>query len=241
MKTLVLVATTSALVGGIAGAGVALWAAPGAPKKTSKSASARGAESAAASDAPLEERLANVEQALRALERRRASPLRSVPVADGGSAPAAVPGAPPGEAALVDDPLFEAAVRDVIERAESDRETEREMRRDDRRKQMAASWADDMATKLHLNEQQKTKVLEIAQKFMSEISRIWEQRDGGTGRSRSERRAEVQKLQEQSEQALRGVLDPAQARAYEALDEDDKLGFPRRRGGERGDANRAER
>jgi hypothetical protein len=30
------------------------------------------------------------------------------------------------------------------------------------------------------------------------------------------------------------VLDPGQARAYDALDEDDKLGFPRRRGGDRG-------
>jgi hypothetical protein len=240
LKTLVLVAATSALVGGIAGAGVALWAAPGAPKKAPKSASTRSAEPTEADDAPLEERLANVEQAVRVLERRGASPLRLPSATDAGAGPGTAPGAPP-EAALVDDPVFEAAVRDVIDRAESDRETEREVRREDRRKQMAASWADDMTTKLRLNEQQKAKVLEIAQKFMSEINRIWEQRDGGAGRSRSERRAEMQKLQEQSEQALRGVLDPGQAKSYDALDEDEKLGFPRRRGGDRGDSNRGAR
>ena len=118
---------------------------------------------------------------------------------------------------------------------------EREMRREDRRKQMAESFTDDMATKLRLNEQQKAKVLEIAQKFMSEISRIWEQGDGGARRSRSERRAELRRLQEQSEQALRGVLDSGQQRAYEALDDEDKLGFPRRRDGGRGDGNRGAR
>jgi hypothetical protein len=241
VKTLVLVAATSALVGGIAGAGVALWAAPGSPKKAPKSANARGAEPAQANDAPLEERLANVEQAVRVLERRGASPLRLPSTTDAGSGPGAAPGAPPGEAALVDDPVFEAAVRDVIDRAESDRDAEREVRREDRRKQMAASWADDMTTKLRLNDQQKAKVLEIAQKFMNEINRIWEQRDSGAARSRSERRAEMQALQQQSEQALRGVLDPGQSRTYDALDEDDKLGFPRRRGGDRGDSNRGAR
>jgi hypothetical protein len=232
LKTLVLIAASSALIGGLAGAGVALWAA-GSSKKASKSSSTVSAEPAAANDAPFEERLANVEQAVRVLERRGASPLRVLPTLDAGSAPGTAPGAPPSDA-LVDDPVFEAAVRDVIDRAEGDREAEREVRREDRRKQMAASWADDMTSKLRLNEQQKAKVLEIAQKFMSEINRIWEQRDGGTGRSRSERRAEIQALQQQSEQALRAVLDSGQARAYDALDEDDKLGFPRRRGGDRG-------
>jgi hypothetical protein len=242
VRTLVIVAASSALIGGVAGAGVALWAAPGSAKKPSKSASSVSAEPAAANDTPLEERVANVEQAVRVLERRGASPLRVLPTLDGGSAPGAAPGSPPGEAALVDDPVFEAAVRDVIDRAEIDRDAEREVRREDRRKQMASSWADDMTTKLRLNEQQKAKVLDIAQKFMSEISRIWEQRDGGAGRSRSERRAEIQALQQQSEQALRGVLDPGQARAYDALDEDDKLGFPRRRGGgDRGDPSRGGR
>jgi hypothetical protein len=232
VRTLVLVAVSSALIGGITGASVALFAASGSPKKAPKSASAPGADPGESTGAPLEERLANLEQALRVLERRRPSPLRSLPSADAGSAATAAPG---GEGSAVDDPVFEAAVRDVIERAEIDRDNEREVRREDRRKQMATRWADDIAPRLNLNEQQKAKLLDIAQQFMSELGRLWGERDGGAPQSRTERRAEMQRLREQSEQKLRTILDPNQMRTYDSLGEEDKLGFPRRRGGDRGE------
>jgi hypothetical protein len=233
VRTLVLVAVSSALIGGVTGASVALFAASGSPKKAPKSATSAGTEP---SDAPLEERLATLEQALRVLERRRSSPLRSLPSVDAGSAATTAPGQRPGEeTSVVDDPVFEAAVRDVIERAEIDRDNEREVRREDRRKQMATRWADDIAPRLSLNEQQKAKLLEVAQQFMSELGRLWGERDGGAPQSRTERRAEMQRLREQSEQKLRTILDPNQMRTYDSLGEEDKLGFPRRRGGDRGE------
>jgi hypothetical protein len=226
-----LVAVSSALIGGVTGASVALLAASGPPEKAPKGATSAGAEPR---DAPLEERLANLEQALRVLERRRPSPLRSLPSA--GSAAAAAPGQrPEEETSVVDDPVFEAAVRDVIERAEIDRDNEREVRREDRRKQMATRWAHDIAPRLSLNEQQKAKLLEVAQQFMSELGRLWGERDGGAPQSRTERRAEMQRVREQSEQKLRTILDPNQMRTYESLGDEDKLGFPRRRGGDRGE------
>jgi hypothetical protein len=236
VRTLVLVAVSSALIGGVTGASVALFAASGSPKKATKSASAPGTHPGESpGGAPLEERLANLEQALRVLE-RRSSPLRSFQSADAGSAASAAPGQrPEEEASVVDDPVFEAAVRDVIERAEIDRDNEREVRREDRRKQMATRWADDIAPRLSLNEQQKAKLLEVAQQFMSELGRLWGERDGGAPQSRTERRAEMQRLREQSEQKLRTILDPNQMRTYDSLGEEDKLGFPRRRGGDRGE------
>lgn len=236
MRALVLVALSSALVGGIAGAGVALWAAPGSPKNATKTAPRPADGTQASSDTSVEERLANVEQAVRVLERRGSTPLR-LQVPGAGSATGSAPGAPAAETSVVDDPVFEAAVRDVIDRAEVDRETERELRRDDRRKQMATRWADELAPRLGLNDQQKAKLLEIAQQFMSELGRAWE-RDGGASPSRSQRRAEMQRLREQSEQKLRTILDPNQMRSYEALSDEEKLGFPRRRGGDDPATNR---
>jgi hypothetical protein len=233
LRTLVLVAVSSALIGGVTGASVALFAASGSPKNAPRSASAPGADRGESSgDAPLEERLANLEQALRVLE-RRSSPLRSLQGADAGNTASAAPGQRPEETSVVDDPVFEAAVRDVIERAEIDRDNEREVRREDRRKQMATRWADDIAPRLNLNEQQKAKLLEVAQQFMSELGRLWGERDGGAPQSRTERRAEMQRLRQQSEQKLRTILDPNQMRTYESLGDEDKLGFPRRRGGDR--------
>jgi hypothetical protein len=238
VRTLVLVAASSAFIGGIAGASVAFFATAGSSSKAPKTARGHATNpSDGATEAALEERLASVEQALRVLERRGSSPLRALPALDaglagGGSSRVATNEAPP----LVDDPVFEAAVRDLIDRAEVDRENEREVRREDRRKQMASRWTDDIAPRLGLNEQQKAKLLDIAQQFMSDLSRVGE-RDGGVPAPRAERRAEMQKLRAESEQKLRAILDPGQMRAYEALDDQDKLGFPRRGGG-RGDSNR---
>jgi hypothetical protein len=228
LRTLVLVAVASAFVGGAAGAGVTLFATSSSSKHPSKHPSTPSSGSTAApDDRSLEERLASVEDAVRALERRR-SPLAGVTApSDAGATPGQPTNAAAEAPSLVDDPVFEAAVRDVMERAEGDRDSERELRREDRRKQEVTRWTDDIAARLGLNEQQKQKVLEIAQEFTASAGKLW-QADGGAPPPREQRRAEVQKLREQTVQKLRGVLDEKQARAYDALPEEDQLGLPRR-------------
>lgn len=109
--------------------------------------------------------------------------------------------------ALPDDPVFEAAVRDVVERMQQDRSDER----DERRAEAARSWADRLAEAAKLSDAQKTKVLGIAQDM---IQQMREQRDADAGAPRGtwgERRAA---MREETDRRLGEVLTPAQMAIY---------------------------
>jgi hypothetical protein len=112
--------------------------------------------------------------------------------------------------ALPDDPVFEAAVRDVMDRAQQERAGER----DERRMQGAQRWADQLAEKLQLAEPQKASVLAVGRDL---LQRLRDMRDAAvappTGPSWAEQRTA---LVAQGEKQLSELLSPQQMQAYRA-------------------------
>lgn len=222
------VIVVAAVAGGVLGGAVA-WGVSG-----SRGAGPKAASSAAAGDA--EERIAAIERRMARVERRSmlrpATPVGGTPTAPNPLPPSAAQGKAEEEREVVDDPVFEAAVRDVVQRVEEERESERQVQREEQRQAAAQRWAGELTEKLGLREEQKAKVLTLAREFYDNMRNVL-RGDGGTGIGFEERREKVRALRKQYDEKLGGVLDPAQLGEYQKLDDSLKLGARVRRSGDR--------
>jgi hypothetical protein len=191
------------------------------------------AAAVAPAPSPLAERVTALERSLRALALKE-----SVARATAGSTGAATGDGPPpvDVAPIVDNPVFEAAVRDVMERADEERSQEREAQREEWRKRAAEEWIAGLDEKLRLTEAQKSKVTEIANGFWTKLRDI-RQGDAVPGTTGKERRARIDALRKAAESELAQVLDRSQLTAYEELDEAARLGALRNRGNRGNRAN----
>lgn len=122
---------------------------------------------------------------------------------------------------VIDDPVFEVAVRDIVDRVEEERSSARDVRRDEQRRRMSETWVADLGLELSLTEAQKSKVTEIVTEMFQRLREL-RNIDAGTVR-RSERVARMRAVSEEAEKKLAGVLDQNQMTAYHALDEDLRL------------------
>lgn len=174
---------------------------------------------------PGDDRIASLERSLRALQLKdNLSRAAAQPV---GTTPREAESPPVADVApIVDNPVFEAAVRDVMDRAEQERNLEREAQRAEWRKRTAEEWSSAVGEKLRLTEIQKAKATEIAQVFWERL-RDLRQTDAGARPSRQERREQIAALRKTSEAELTKILDPSQLRTYDQLDEAEKLGSSR--------------
>jgi hypothetical protein len=209
-----------AVVGGVLGALVTLSVA--APKAAKKGAERVEAEAVAQATPDFEGRVAALERAVQRLHQRALLPSSLSSGKPGtADAPGAAP-APGDSSPVVDDPVFEAAVRDVVQRVEEERDADRELERSERRRQMADEWASGLATTLKLTEQQKVKLGEIATQFFQNLREL-RNSDAGVP-NREAFRAQIGQLRTQAEAKLGEVLDGSQLQAYQALDEEQRLG-----------------
>jgi hypothetical protein len=213
----------SALVGGAVGALLTL----AVVRSNDPSADTRArpeplTKSSQPTQSSADERVASLERSLRALElkagvaRAAAQPISSPP-RDTEIPPVA------DVAPIVDNPVFDAAVRDVMERAEQERNLERESQRAEWRKRTAEEWSRAIGEKLRLTEIQKAKSTEIARAFWDRLHDL-RQTDAGPPPSRQERREQGAALRKASETELAKILDPSQLTTYGELDEAEKLG-----------------
>lgn len=147
---------------------------------------------------------------------------------DGQDAPGTAP------AADVADPVFEAAVRDIMDRAGEEREAERQERRTQLRRQIATRWSEELATELQLTDAQKSKVVEIVNAHFEAMRAMRDAPPQERPVTRREWRTKMQQMRQQSESKLREILSPGQYEQYQQLDEGDRLGGGfRGRGGRR--------
>jgi hypothetical protein len=213
----------AAVAGGVIGGGVA-WAVAGGRASSPKSVSS----AMAGTDA--DERLAALERRMAQAERRSllrpATPAGGTPAAPNPLPPTAAQGQP--EEADVADPVFEAAVRDVMLRVDEERENERQMQRDEQRQAAAQRWAADLTERLGLREDQKAKLLTLAREFYDQMRETF-RGDAGAGAAPGDRREKVQALRKQYDEKLGTVLDGTQLGEYQKLDEGMKLGSRLRR------------
>ncbi|MBK7582705.1 MAG: hypothetical protein IPI67_21225 [Myxococcales bacterium] len=219
------IALIAALVGGVAGGAVANMTI----KVPTAAASAEAGPGAAPADTTdLARRVAELERNATKTERTRRLE-RAVAQAGGGDDADA--GAPPG-ARAIDDPVFETAVRDVIDQIDEERKEERDTRRADRRRRMAEGWTTELATELALNDAQKQKVMKVVEDYYEGL-RAMRESDAGPPASRGEWQQRAKAEREKAETKLAQVLDPGQMAKYKGLDDDKKLGVGgggRRRG-----------
>lgn len=222
-STLLLAAVGSGLVGGAAGALLVVLL------TRSASPEVRAKPELLVEPGPpapqLEGRVAALERSLRALALRESTARAHSPPA--GSADPAADKPPPADVApIVDNPVFEAAVRDVMDRAEQERDAEREAQRAEWRKQVAQDWAHGLTDKLRLTEAQKAKLVEISGKFWEQL-RAARPGDNAEPESRQQRRERMDALRKSAEEELGKVLDATQLETYRGLDEAERLGTPR--------------
>lgn len=209
-------AVIAALLGGVAGGAVVRLTQRSPPPATSATR-----EAGATSDSSdLEKRIAELERNSSRTERTRRLERAVANAAPAGDDTA--PPSPNGGRPTIDDPVFQLAVRDVIEQLEDERREERGARGAERRKQMAAAWSAEMTTALGLSDAQKQKVAQVMQDYYDSLRNS---RDGDAGAgTRSEWRDRARTEREKAEGKLGQILDSGQMDKYKALDDDKKLG-----------------
>jgi hypothetical protein len=146
------------------------------------------------------------------------SPTREV--AQGEGEQAGEPGKPKK---TVDDPVFEAAVRDVFDRVQDERDSQRNLRRDQREAESTDRWLSVVGQQLQLREDQQTQIKSILQKQSESLRALRDSNSEARPVLRSEWRTKMAEIAQQAETALAGVLDASQKAKYDALDEDDKI------------------
>ncbi len=213
----VVTAVIAAVLGGLVGGGVVR-----ATMRAPAPVTSAGREPGAAPDtAELEKRVAQLERSS-----SRSDRVQRVERAAAQAAPSGV-GDEPAPAGAgrphIDDPVFENAVRDVLEQVEDERREERSARGAERRKKMAERWTSELGTELSLSDAQKQKVAEAVQEYFESL-RALRDSDGGPG-SRAEWREAARTEREKAEGKLGQILDSGQMQKYKALDDDKKLGF----------------
>lgn len=126
----------------------------------------------------------------------------------------------------VDDPVFEAAVRDVVDQVEGEQQAARRARQQRRMKAWTGETADEIAEVLELDDAQRARVQKVMQEHVEKIMELRDRPipDGGSlrGRYRNARAA----LDAQIDQ----ILTPAQKRTADELRESGEFPGSWRRG-----------
>lgn len=221
-----LVSVLGGVLGGLAGAAFVLLV-------TQKEA-ALSREAVAQLRVEMQARLADVDRSLDSLQQAsggqhradRSSPeVRVLPAA---LASAGDPQPAPGsdDPLRIDSPVFEAAVLDIIERADDTRDAERAVVRDEVRRRRDKYWADELTMRLGLTPAQTERLSTIQAQLAKDLDRI--RSETADGRAlRESRRAARHTARQRADEQLRGVFTRQQVAAYEALD--DKLKLYRQR------------
>jgi hypothetical protein len=214
---LVAVALGSAILGGAVG-GLGVSRMRPAPPRSAPAVDSSSAPEPDELD-ELDRRLAAVESTMRRLDRERAMTALAQSRAGDQAAPAGS-----ARQSAVDDPVFEAAVRDVLGRIESERRTEREARQQQRRREDAERWASGLSQRLGMTDAQKARVAELAREFYEKLGALGRGDGGAEPANREQRRQQVGALRSQYDQRMGEVLDGRQMREYQALDQAERLG-----------------
>lgn len=184
------------------------------------------ADEVGALESQLVGRLETLERSVRQLETRRDASRSPMPAARLGEAAPASEDQRPAPPPPVDDPVFEAAVLDILERAEEGRDSERDVRRNERARQRAEHWANELGTRLALSPAQAARLLEVRSQLETDLREQRQRQPEGTFVPREQRRAAAQSLRESAEKQLREVLDARQRAEYAKLSPDLKLARP---------------
>lgn len=227
-----------ALVGCIVGAGFTWWIAPSGsptPKPSAEKVSQTSQRSPKGATGPQTEQddesdeITALALRLRSLDERvslltaalgRAQGTRTADANDDGPA-----------AADVADPVFEAAVRDILDRVDQERQDERIQRSQQRAERGAQRAAERLSSTLGLTNHQQEQLQQVFHDHYDALRKLRDSDDQPS--TPGEWREKWRELRDQAEKELERVLDKSQLEKYRSLDESEFFGGPRVRGARR--------
>lgn len=129
----------------------------------------------------------------------------------------------PGASAELDiaDPVFEAAVADIIERDIERRKAERQEKRRQKREQELQASVAQLTKTLELRPDQQSQVSDLLASHWDKLSELRD--DAAPNLTREERRSKIGQLVGATEEALSRIFDSRQQESYRALPDKQKL------------------
>ncbi len=130
----------------------------------------------------------------------------------------------------VADPVFEAAVLDIFERERERKEEERETWRAELRTKRSTRFASELGERLQIGTAEQERIAQVVSDYFQALQ---EMRGGSAEErpaTRKEWRERMDGLRQKADESLGEILDADQMKAYQALDDDEKIGFGRGRG-----------
>lgn len=238
--TLLLSSLGSAVLGGLLGGTVvATMASDSSPQERgsrSARAEARSAGEEERDVLALEAKLAAMEGRLESLQRQQRSRqaleqyARQLSQSENGKAPDAEGNQPANSGTVqAEDPVFELAVRTVLDRVDWEREEEERLVRAQRRSERAERQTELLTERLGLTEEQTERVAAALTAQMDRFRALRDRDDASGGRgpaTRTEWRQRAGEIREQTEKELSEVLDENQMQGYRAFVEDEGFGGP---------------
>lgn len=147
------------------------------------------------------------------------------------------------DAVDVADPVFEAAVLDIMDREEERRDDERESRREDLVAERGRRLSSELTDSLGLSEAQQQRIAQVVADHFNGFRDL--RSDDAPNRPITQRdwRERMEELNQKAASDLRGVLSPEQFEKYEQLAPEDQIffGWGRGRGSSSGNERQAER
>ncbi len=138
-----------------------------------------------------------------------------------------------GELDSVDvaDPVFEAAVLDIMDREEERRDDERESRRNDLVAERGRQLSSRLAQTLGLSPAQQERIAKVVTDHFNSFRELRSDDAPNRPVTRRDWQERMEQINETAMGKLREVLTPAQFEQYEQLDPDDQISFGWGRGG----------
>jgi len=218
----------SAVLGGGVGGVVASWMAPEGTTAASKKGRSV-AERSAEQDEDEEE--SETKARLRRLEHRIALLNAAMQSGDGKTSSGQLEGetAERSKAEELDvaDPVFEAAVLDIMDREQERKEEKRTTSSKERHAERGRRYATDLGNALQLDSAQQGEMAQVVASYFDEWRALRDGDSSSPPATRREWQAERERMNQALEEKIRGVLGPQQYAAYQALHPDDKVGWMR--------------
>jgi hypothetical protein len=133
------------------------------------------------------------------------------------------------DATDVADPVFEAAVLDIIDREQERKEEERASWRRQLQVQRGSRYAAELTEPLQLSPEQQADVSQAVVEYFEKWRTLREDNSAERPATRNEWRATRDRMNQTFDEKLRTILRPDQAATYDALPADQKVGWRRER------------
>lgn len=234
MKSQIAFALCAGVVGGVAGG----WLSHSAfSREPSRPSSARGmVAQAEAREAAAEEDTSDEESALkerlRKLEHRLSLVTAALQKSKGGAdEPFTEETGSESErpsATDVADPVFEAAVLDIVDRDRERKDEEKATWQKQLHAERGKRYAGELVDKLALSSAQQAEIAKIVEDHFEQLRAMRNDESPEQPSTRKEWRAARDKMNQALDDQLKAVMSADQFEKYQALDPDDQIGFGRR-------------